>query len=162
MFREAVFGNFTYQLVLQDLTDTNASLAYSYLDNPLFAAIMGGLYGDPNAMVKKGSSPLVYDPIPLHFSSGYNAFTAVVRIVLTYSLTIAGFAWLSYWWGGDPVDRKRKSHSYLHDNDWYVIAWYCYSLLRGNMHYIKLEHCVQISFNRLNLSTPEHIDFNWM
>lgn len=75
----------------------NASLTYSFLDNPKFAAIMGGLYGNPAAVVKKGSSPLVYDPVPLYFSSGYSSFAAAVRVALTYSLTVAGFAWLSYW-----------------------------------------------------------------
>ena len=97
MFREAVYGNFTYQLVLQDLTMENASLTYSFLDNPVFAVIMGQLYGDPTASVKKGSSPLVYDPVPLYFSSGYSSFAAAVRVALTYSLTVAGFVWLSYW-----------------------------------------------------------------
>jgi len=97
VFRDAVFGNFTYQLVLQDLTMENASLTYSYLDSPMFAAIMGELYGDPNAKAKKGSSPLVYDPVPLHFSSGYCSFSASIRVALTYSLTFVGFAWLSYW-----------------------------------------------------------------
>ena len=75
----------------------NASLTYSFLDNPMFAAIMGGLYGNPSAVVKKGSSPLVYDPVPLYFSSGYSSFATAVRVALTYSLTVAGFAWLSYW-----------------------------------------------------------------
>jgi len=92
-----VYGNFTYQLVLQDLTMENASLTYSFLDSPIFAVIMGQLYGYNATMVKKGSSPLVYDPVPLYFSSGYSSFTAAVRVALTYSLTVAGFVWLSYW-----------------------------------------------------------------
>jgi hypothetical protein len=96
VFKEAVYGNFTYQLVLQDLTKENASLTYSFLDNPNFAVFMGQLYGC-NAAVMKGSSPLVYDPVPLYFSSGYSSFAAAVRVALTYSLTVAGFVWLSYW-----------------------------------------------------------------
>lgn len=84
-------------MVLQDLTKENASLTYSFLDSPVFAAVMGGLYGNPAVGVKKGSSPLVYDPVPLYFSSGYSSFAATARVALTYSLTVAGFAWLSFW-----------------------------------------------------------------
>lgn len=75
-YKNAAYGNFTYQIVTQDLSDQDAILLYSYLsDSTIFQTIIAQTYGDLNVSttnVTAGSTPINHIADPIEVSAAYS------------------------------------------------------------------------------------------
>ena len=98
-YRDAAYGNFTYQIVTQDLNEDDANELYSFLENPVFKNILATIYGDTGGSttnVAAGSTPINHLANPLEISAGnsnsiqkryyilFNIFMLVSTILYLY------------------------------------------------------------------------------